>query len=376
GARIQRSKNALQVVGVGGKLKQPTTRNAINVGNAGAVLRLLLATCSLLEKCSFTTNNWKSLGTRPNRDLLTALSQLGVKSTSRHGRLPITVYGGPKRLHGGKIKVSGETSSQYVSALLFLSPLIGEKTDIKVTGNLKSRPAVKTTLDVMKKLGVNVKASKNLTNFELKPQKYKTGKFEVPGDFPSAAALLCAAAVTKSNVTLKRMFESKQGESKVVDVLKKMGANISYNKKKGLVQIKGGKQLKCVTFDGDEATDAVLAMVAASVFAKGKSRFYNIENIRFKESDRIFDFCKELKKTGANVSPKKSEIIIRGKPEGVKGGCTINAHHDHRIIMALTIVGLRAKKTITIKNIEHVAKSYPNFFTDMKKLGAKIKLSK
>src|SRR5690606_10012945 len=132
------------------------------------------------------------------------------------------------------------------------------------------------------------------------------------------------------------------------------------------------EKLKAVEFDGDHATDAVLAMVAAAVFAEGTSRFYNVENLRYKECDRITDYLNELRKAGANVEERLAEIIVHGKPEGVEGGVEINAHYDHRVIMALTIVGLRANKPILIKDAHHVAKSYPIFFDHLTALGAKF----
>ncbi len=376
GAKIARQHNALAVQGVGGQLTQP--RTPIDVGNAGTVLRLLLgAVSSTLPKAEFTTSYWKSLGTRPNQDLLDALSQLGVKSESNQGKLPITIYGGKGRLHGGKVVVSGEVSSQYASSILFLAPLVGEAVQLEVTGKIKSKPAIRTTLDVMKKCGVRVQANEDLSKFAVpSPQKYRAGNYEIPGDFPSASYLLSAAAITKSDVTIKRLYKSEQGEAAIIPVLKKMGADISYNEKTGIARIRGGRQLKAIEFDGDLATDAVLAMAAAAVFAKGTSRFYNVENLRYKECDRIYDFCAELTKAGANVEPRPAEIIVRGTPEGVKGGCAIDSHHDHRVIMALSICALRAKAPITINDAHHVAKSYPNFFKHLKKLGAKIVIEK
>ncbi len=375
GAKITKKKNCLEVIGVGGKLKQPA--KPINVGNAGTVLRLLLGVCATMPKVSFITTYWDSLGTRPNQDLLDALAQLGVKSESREGKLPITLHGGPGKLHGGTVTVSGEVSSQYASSLLFLAPLIGEGVEIRVSGNLKSKPAVRTTLDVLAKCGVKVRASHSLDNFKINAgQECKAGGYEIPGDFPSASYVMGAAAVAKSHVKINRLFKSEQGEAAIISVLQKMGADLKYDEKTGVAEIRGGKALKAIEFDGDKATDAVLAMAVTAVFAKGTSRFYNVENLRYKECDRIYDFCAELAKAGATVEPKPSEIIVRGKPEGIPGGTTINAHHDHRIIMALTICALRAEKPITITDAQHVAKSYPNFFSDLKKLGAKIVLEK
>ncbi|MNW60512.1 3-phosphoshikimate 1-carboxyvinyltransferase [compost metagenome] len=113
-------------------------------------------------------------------------------------------------------------------------------------------------------------------------------------------------------------------------------------------------------------------MVAAAVFADGTSRFYNVENLRYKECDRITDYLNELRKAGANVEEKQSEIIVHGRPNGLEGGATINAHYDHRVIMALTVVGLRCEQPLLIKDAHHVAKSYPQFFDHIAALGGNV----
>lgn len=107
-------------------------------------------------------------------------------------------------------------------------------------------------------------------------------------------------------------------------------------------------------------------------FAEGTSRFYNVENLRYKECDRITDYLAELTRAGAKVEERRDEIIVHGTPEGVEGGVTINAHYDHRVIMALTVVGLRARQPLLIKDAHHVAKSYPQYFDHLRLLGADV----
>ena len=165
---------------------------------------------------------------------------------------------------------------------------------------------------------------------------------------------------------------SKQGEKACVDVLKAMGVNLTHDN--GVVHVRGNQRLVAGEFDGDHFTDAVLAMVAAAVFAEGTSRFYNVENLRYKECDRITDYLNELRKAGADVEERQSEIIVHGKPQGVEGGVEINAHFDHRVIMALTVVGLRSEKGLTIRDAHHVAKSYPQYFDHLRSIGAQVEL--
>ncbi|WP_160040840.1 MULTISPECIES: 3-phosphoshikimate 1-carboxyvinyltransferase [Paenibacillus] len=350
--------------------RHPRDVKELNVGNAGAVLRFLMGIASLCPDVTFVNTYPDSLGKRPHDDLIVALEQMGVEVEHNDGRLPIRIRGG--RPKGGRIQVSGSVSSQYLSALLFLTPLLAEDSEIEVTGDLKSKVVVGQTLEVLEQAGIVIHASDDYMRFRVPgSQSYQAKTYTVQGDYPGSAAVLAAAVVTESDVLVKRLpVESKQGERAVVDVLRMMEAPLTHEHDE--VHVKGNGKLKAVEFDGDAATDAVLAMVAAAVFAEGTSRFYNVENLRYKECDRITDYLAELRKAGANVEERQAEIIVHGRPEGVEGGVEINAHYDHRVIMALTIVGLRAKQPITIKDAHHVAKSYPQFFEHMKALGAQV----
>lgn len=370
GANWQEDEEKIVITGFGSR--PHCEQGTLDVGNAGAVLRFLMAIASLCPRVTFVNSYPESLGKRPNDDLIDALEQLGAKITHNDGKLPITIEGG--NLQGGPITVSGEVSSQYLSALLFLTPLLKEDSHIQVTGDLKSKVVVGQTLDVLEQAGIQIKASEDLMHFEVPGgQQYNAREYVVPGDYPGSAAILSAAAITNSDVVVKRLDEnSKQGERAVVDVLRAMQVPLTHEN--GIVRVQGNGRLKAGEFDGDRFTDGVLAMVAAAVFAEGTSRFYNVENLRYKECDRITDFVRELKKAGANVEERQSEIIVHGKPDGVEGGVEIDAHFDHRVIMALTIVGLRSKQGLTIRDAQHVAKSYPNFFEHMQAIGARIEL--
>jgi 3-phosphoshikimate 1-carboxyvinyltransferase len=367
GAEFEQAEDGLRVQGFG---RSPQSPGALNPGNAGAVMRFLFAPAVFLREVKFVTNFHHSLGKRPQGPLLEALEQIGIFSTSVEGHLPITLFGGHPR--GGYIQVSGSTSSQYLSCLLFLAPLLEDDSEIEVTGGLKSKPAVRTTLAVLREAGIKVEASSNLLHFHVPGgQQYQAGTYTVPGDYPGASAILSAAAVVPSEVTVDRLrTDDEQGEKAIVDVLEAMGADIS--RVEDRVTIKGGRELRGTEFDGDQATDAVLAMCAAAALARGRSRFFNVENLRYKECDRISDFRAELLKVGVRTQEKPDEILIIGNPNGYVGKVEIDAHHDHRLIMALTIIGFRCEHGLSIWDCEQVGKSYPGFFDDLRSLGATI----
>jgi 3-phosphoshikimate 1-carboxyvinyltransferase len=367
GANLIEDEQKMTIHGFG---KNPRHVNELNVGNAGAVLRFLMSIAAFCPDVTFVNTYPQSLGKRPHHDLIYALQQMNVNVEHQDGRLPIVIRGGNPR--GGKIEVSGKVSSQFLSSLLFMTPLLQEDSEITVLDDLKSKVIVGQSLEVLEQAGIIIEASHDLMHYRVKGrQVFQSRDYVVQGDYPGSAAILAAAAVTHSDVkVLRLMNHSKQGEKACVDVLKAMGVDLTHEN--DIVHIRGQQKLIAGEFDGDHFTDAVLAMVASAVFAKGTSRFYNVENLRYKECDRISDFLAELRKAGADVEERQSEIIVHGKPEGVEGGVEINAHYDHRVIMALSIVGLRSAQGLIIRDAHHVAKSYPQFFDHLKSLGAQI----
>lgn len=369
GAELIEEGDTMTIRGFG---RHPKHAAELNVGNAGAVLRFLMSVAAFCPELTFVNTYPDSLGKRPHNDLITALEQMNVAVEHNNGKLPITIRGGQPK--GGLIQVSGNVSSQFLSSLLFMTPLLDEDSEIQVLHDLKSKVVVGQTLEVIRQAGIRIEASDDLMHYRVPGgQRYEAKEYVVQGDYPGSAAVLAAAAVTQSDVRVLRLEEeSKQGERAVVDVLRAM--NVPLTHENGVVHIKGNGKLKAVEFDGDHFTDAVLAMVAAAVFAEGTSRFYNVENLRYKECDRITDYLNELRKAGADVEERQSEIIVHGKPEGVEGGVEIDAHYDHRVIMALTVVGLRSKGGLTIKDAHHVAKSYPHYFEHLKSIGADVQL--
>ena len=349
----------------------------INAGNAGAVLRLLLGVGAFLPEVTFVTDYPQSLGKRPNRELLEALSSLGAmwEGTGSEGYLPVTIRGG--RLHGGKVAISGARSSQYLSSLLFLAPLLGESLEIVVIDNLKSRGMVQVTLNVLREAGIVVEHDETWQHFFIAGgQPYQPRDYIVPGDYPAAAALLSACAATTDPASEMRLARLRPGEEDgeaLLDALKAMGAGLHIDGEN--ITLRGGRRLRGIKMDGDHAIDCVPALVALACFADGDSTFYNIEHLHYKESDRIDDLCLELQRAGCTVTPRRDAIIVQGNPQGIEGGVVVDGHNDHRLLMALAIVALRSHRGLTLSGVEHIAKSYPHFFGDLQRLGVKIEFA-
>jgi 3-phosphoshikimate 1-carboxyvinyltransferase len=375
GARLtweDTQRSVLLVDGVG----EPSVNGPveIQVGNAGAVLRLLLGVGALLPEVTYVTDYPQSLGKRPNRELLEALTELGATchGVGEEGLLPITL--GRNHLHGGSIKISGARSSQYLSSLLFLAPFLEDGLEITVVDGLKSQPLVRATLEVLEEAGIRIEHDETLLHFICEQgQRYVPRTYTIPGDYPSAAALLAAYAASESTESELRLARLRPGDEigdALLNVFYKMGADL--HRDGDTLIMRGGKCLQPVSVDGDAIIDCIPVLVAAACFAEGESIFYNIESLHYKESDRIDDLCRELQQAGCDVIPQRDAIVVRGRPEGITGGATVDGHSDHRLLMALAIVGLHSQNGLILTGVEHISKSYPNFFQQLQQCGASI----
>lgn len=363
---------ALRITGTAGHPQQPPDRT-LAVGNAGAVLRLLLGIGALLPEITFVTDHPNSLGRRPNADLLAALAQLGIvtEANGPEGLLPITLRGGPPA--GGDISVSGARSSQYLSALLYLAPLLPQGLHITVTDGLRSADLVRATLRVLVEAGIRVEAASDLRAFTIPGgQRYLARDYAVPGDVPSAAGLAGASLLLGQPVRLATLDTTHRESAALLAALSSLGAPVTLDNS-GVLAVGADASLRGARLDGDPLIDSVPVLVATACFAQGETRFENAANLRLKESDRIGDLCAELQRAGCDVRPLDDGIVVRGQPAGISGGVTVDAHDDHRLAQALALVALRSRDGLVITGADAVAKSYPTFFDDLRLLGAEVR---
>ena len=361
----------LCITGTGGRLRTPPDRT-LAVGNAGAVLRLLLGMGALLPEITFVTDHPGSLGRRPNADLLAALAQLGLSAEANgpEGLLPITLRGGPPA--GGDVTISGARSSQYLSALLYLAPLLPLGLRITVTDGLRSSDLVRATLRVLAEAGIRVAAANDLRAFTVAGrQTYRPNTCTIPGDAPTAAALAVASLLLGQPVQLATLDGAQPEVAALLAAFAAFGAPVTLSD--GTLTVGMGAPLRGARLDGDPLIDSVPVLVAAACFAEGESRFENAAHLRLKESDRIGDLCAELQRAGCDVEPLDDGMLVRGQPQGIRGGVIVDAHDDHRLAQALALVALRSQEGLTITGAESVAKSYAAFFSDLRRLGAEAR---
>jgi len=346
--------------------KPQTPEDIINVLNSGTTMRFCSAVAALTDGAVLTGD--ASIRTRPNGPLLSALNDLGANAFSirKNGKAPLVIQG---KMKGGIARLNGGVSSQFLSAILIAAPLAQGDSRIIIEGKLKSRPYAEITLDMLKEGGVHIDVQGQ--EF-LVPgnQTYDLRGYTIPGDFSSASYPLAAAAVTGGEVTVKGILPSRQGDSAIIDILRRMGAEVSWDMKLGNLRIKGG-ELNGVDIDASLTPDLVPTIAVLGAAAKGKTVVYNAEHVRHKETDRLHAMATELHKMGANIIERPDGLEIIG---GRLHGADVNGYDDHRLVMALTIAGIIAGGT-RIKTAESVDVSYPGFFDAMKSLGVNVTLS-
>jgi len=345
-------------------------REPIDCGDSGATLRFTMPVAALAPEPSVFVLG-KSLEQRPIAPLLQSLRQLGVEAYHKRlgGKAAIVVKGGG--IAGGKTRIRGDVSSQFISGLMFACPLARADTEVTLTTPLESKGYVKMTKAVLAEHGVNIYISEAFDCFRIPAnQTYKPCDHKVPGDFSSAAFLLAAAAVVRSEVSVKNLgYEAVQGDKAVLHVLKRMGVNGRVCSDR--VEVTGtGGLLEAVDVDARDIPDLVPVCAALACYAKGTSKIHDAHRLRYKESDRLLSLYLELTKMGAQIAMGEGSLTVHG-PCALHGA-VVNPHNDHRIAMACAVAALGATGETCIQDAECVRKSYPKFFSDLRLLGVDV----
>jgi len=357
-----------------------THRDVINAENSGTTLRFFTAVSALCEGETVLTGD-ASLSTRPNSPLLNALNDLGAEahSTKGDGTAPLVVKG---RLTGGETAIDASISSQFISALLIACPLAPKDSYIQAN-NLSSVPYMRMTTEVLEQAGVEVSFStsrgSNDYYFHVEGgRSYDLPRFTVPGDFSSASYLLAAAAITDSKLKVRNLFPSEQGDSRIVELLKDMGAAIRWDRVSGVVEVNGAEStgLTGITVDMRENPDLVPTIAVLAAVADGTTEITGVAHLRYKETDRLRFLAEELPKLGVRVKEREDGLLIEGRKEkGLTAAAKVYSHDDHRLAMSLCIAALATRGETVVEGTECVNISYPGFFKAMRDLGADVTLS-
>ena len=360
GVGVERSEDIWRVSG--GNLRQPDAD--LCCGDSAATLRFMTAICSIVPgRCHLTAG--ASLARRPVEPLVKALQRLGVDCSANGGVAPVVVNGG--RLRGGDTELPGDVSSQFVSALLLVSPLAEEGMRIRLTTPLESKPYVAMTLECMAKFGVKVAVSENMDDFRTSPQKYQPGRYEVEGDWSSASYFLALGAVSDGVEIDNLNPESLQSDKFMLAFLSQMGTDM--NVSPHAIRVKSSR-LKALRADLSNCIDLLPTMATLAAVAEGTSELEGIGRARLKESDRVAAVREGLERMGVKVVAEKDRMAITGSK---LKGAVIDSHDDHRVAMAFSVLGTRVGNTV-INGAECVNKTFPGFWDILRNIGGRVKV--
>jgi 3-phosphoshikimate 1-carboxyvinyltransferase len=338
--------------------------NEMNCGEAGLGIRMF-APIAALNKNEITINGTGSLLTRPMNFFDEIFPQLGIKIQSNGGKLPIKIQG---PLQAKNITIDGSLSSQFLTGLLFA---YGKSATTPVTitvNNLKSKPYIDLTLQVMKHFGYDV-VNNNYESFLINPKKSNnaTINYTVEGDWSGAAFLLVMGAVA-GEITIKGLdVFSTQADKAILQALNMSKAKLSIEEKQIVV---GPGKLQAFHFDATECPDLFPPLVALASYCEGTTVIEGVKRLEHKESNRGLTLQEEFGKMGVTIKLQDDLMLIEGG-QGVKGA-TVHSHHDHRIAMACAVAGLKATGDTIIEEAEAINKSYPDFYEHLKLLGASV----
>jgi 3-phosphoshikimate 1-carboxyvinyltransferase len=361
---------SVEVQGTSGSL--PSRTAELFLGNAGTAFRPLTAVLAFAGG-EYKLSGLPRMHERPIKDLVDAVRRLGanIDYLSNEGYPPLAIHPAALADTGtlAQVSVRGDVSSQFVSALMMAVPLRGQPAQIKVEGELISRPYVNITLNLMRRFGMSV-AEESATMFRIPggARYVSPGEIHVEGDASSASYFLTAGAISGLSgggpVRVEGVGrESIQGDVALAHALESMGAAVEFGDNwisatAGAEAAKAGK-LRAIDADLNHIPDAAMALAVAALFADGPSTLRNIGSWRVKETDRIAAMATELRKLGAVAT--EGPDWLRIEPPARLRDATIDTYEDHRIAMSFSLAALGGV-TVRINDPGCVAKTFPDYF--------------
>lgn len=338
------------------------TPGTVDAANSGTTLRFATAIAALAEGTSTVTGD-ASLRGRPIGPLVEALEDLGAEATCEDGTPPVEVTG---PLDGGKARIPGDVSSQFVSALLLAAPRMPEGLTLDVTTPMASRPYVDLTVDTLEAFGVAVEVDDR--TFRVPNVDPTPARLIVPGDYSGAAFGLVAGAIAEGPVTVTGLDpDTPQGDAAIVEILDRFGAEVT--RQGDRVTVEAG-DLEAARVDLSDTPDLFPPLCSLAACADGTTVLEGAPHLRDKESDRVAAMVDGLHALDVDATPREDGAEITGG--AVRGG-TVDARGDHRVQMAFAVLGLAAEAPIEIEGpIDAHAVSYPAFLDAFTQLGARL----
>jgi 3-phosphoshikimate 1-carboxyvinyltransferase len=326
------------------------------LGNAGTAMRPLTAALAA-SNVDVTLTGELRMYERPIGHLVDALRQLGadIDYLQQDGFPPLRIRG--KALQAGRISIDGSISSQFLTAVLMIAPLLPADSEIDIIGDLVSKPYIDITLTLMSRFGVEVQ-NQNYQRFVIRgQQQYQSpGHWLVEGDASSASYFLAAAAIGGSIKVTGIGKHAVQGDIRFADALEAMGATVEWGDDYISVT---RNQLNGIDRDYNAIPDAAMTIATTALFAKGPTLIRNVYNWRVKETDRLHAMATELRKVGAEI--EEGDDYIKVTPPAVIQHASIATYNDHRMAMCFSMLAF-ADCGVTIEDPDCTRKTFPQYF--------------
>lgn len=338
----------------------------INTENSGTTIRIASGIASLFSE-EITLTGDASLQKRPMQPLLDALSSIGAQCQSTNGNPPIRIKG---KISGGDVKIPGNFSSQFISALLICAPMTEKGINLIIEEELVSKPYLDATIATMRKFGVSVQTLIPYKRYNISPQIYKEATFTVPIDFSSLALLLSATVLNGEKVTIKgNIGNLPQGDEVFIDILEQLGVKVNIDDEG--IEIETPEKLSGGKFDLSNSPDLLPPLAILALKSSKPIEIFNVKHARLKETDRIAIIARELVKIGIKIQEKEDGLVLESSDKII--GAELNSEEDHRLFMAFCIAGMYVGDCV-VTDPQSVKISYPNFIEEMKRLGASIQI--
>lgn len=359
--QLDEANHEMTVAGLGGNI--PAKQAELFIGNAGTAARFLSAFLTL-GNGEYILDGDARMRERPIGDLVAALEQLGCDiqplekvESGKSVCPPIRIFA--SGLKGGKTKIAGDISSQFLSALLMVAPYAKIPVEIELTTDLNSKPYVDMTITIMKDFGVEVKRD-GYQSFMIPLSTFHSplATFPIESDASAASYFFAAPAICGGTVRVENLScKSVQGDVNFLDVLVQMGCTIE--EADNSILVTRNSSLRGVDVDMRDIPDTAQTLAAIAPFADSPTRIRGIASARVKETDRIHATCAELARLGVRVEEHEDGMTIY--PVEKMRPAIVQTYNDHRMAMAFSLIGLRFDG-VTIENPSCVSKTFPNFF--------------
>ncbi len=367
GAKVMDQGNVIEISSEG---VNPVS-DQLHCGESGLGIRMFTPIAALSSQ-PIVISGSGSLVKRPMNFFDEIFPQLDIKIQSDHGKLPLSING---PLIPKTITVDGSLSSQFLTGLLMAFSAAGAKGVTIHVKDLKSKPYIDLTLSVLSAFGMKTPWVVQYEQFVFDETDHvqPTGEFdyEVEGDWSGAAFLFVAGAIAGQIKIEGMMADSVQADRKILEAIVDSGAQLKLEN--GIYEVSPAV-LKAFTFDATECPDLFPPLVALAAYCKGTSVISGASRLTHKESNRALTLQDVFGKLGIQIDLEGDIMKIHGG-HGLQGA-EVHSHHDHRIAMAAAVAALGASGPVTIGDAEAIDKSYPEFYIDLRRLGAEVSLRK